>query len=119
MFHYSTFDLIFSFVSPLQRVKKLMQHDASFGPSQPKDREDWIDSLTGYELERYEAAQANLDVSRYQALKLRKSNAIYTGPVTTITMEPSEDHENSRMLVSGASNFTSLLNGDKDVNSVC
>lgn len=85
--------------------------------------------MTGSDLERYEAAQENLDVVRYRALKNRRSNNIYKGPVTTISIEPNEDqgHASSHMLLTEASKYsadhsshlTSLLNGEKPPNSVC
>ncbi|XP_012934684.1 sodium- and chloride-dependent glycine transporter 1 [Aplysia californica] len=114
-----------------QRIRKLVEPAANWGPSQMEDKMRYIESMTSFERERFEAAQQNVDRQRYLVMRNMNSSAIYKGPVTTINLDTAEESAvREQMLPAGAANYpfsaptepshlTNLLNGEKPPNSIC
>ena len=117
---------ISNFIS--QKIRKLVQPAANFGPKLDCDRQRYIASMSTFERERYEAAQQGVDRLRYLKRKTLQNNVIYRGPITSINIESDESTKEKMLPTTGASIYpavnepsclTNLLNGEKPPNSSC
>jgi len=70
--------------SIIQKIRKLVQPAADFGPALDDDRQRWLESLTTGQRERWEAAQAGVDVQTYRRSVAQGGSAIFRGPATAM-----------------------------------
>ncbi|KAH9504006.1 Sodium- and chloride-dependent glycine transporter 2 [Bulinus truncatus] len=67
----------------VQRIRKLAQPAANWGPSQAADKENYYNSMNDAEFERYEASLLNIDLGRYAQMKKQTNINVSSSPLNT------------------------------------